>query len=606
RPRFVLERDGQRFVFDSAKVEIAQPDETRVVVQSEAQAGPYVLRLEATYEYDGMARVALSLDSPEGVETVDGLHLALPLRAARSELFHVSAAVTGHPPGTDSGAVPAEGLQLNFFRELVWLGDDRRGLCWFAEDLEGWHLQDEEAIETVSPAADGARVFRVKLADRRFELAEAWETEFGFQATPTRPQPERYRALADRTAVSWNWFWGDGAYYLWQSHVEAAREQVDAARAQGREVMPTSSLRFYGNYRFARSRFGEVPRPGMIPREMMLWGPLWQMSATTPGLPRIPEKHTAPGQWYGKKYKPHGLTSFCPASPFQDYYLHRFQALVEQTGLGAVYLDQPLPRCGNAHHGCGYIDYQGQWRPRAPIFAARRMLKRLRQVMHEAHGEAMIRWHSSNQIIVPVISFADIFWDGENYAHSALKVYEFYSKALTEPRMRVQHTGRQFGFAPHLLPEYERRYAPSPASVRDMVGLFMVHDSGVWPTHTAHNALVRFLQQRWLAQEPHGLDQVYYWQRNPHVHVEPETVRYLLHHGPERGVLVLFNWSDRTQRAPVKLDLAGLEMTAGQGPVRDALTASIVAESAEQFSVEILPRDFRLLTIGAANSDESE
>jgi hypothetical protein len=69
----------------------------------------------------------------------------------------------------------------------------------------------------------------------------------------------------------------------------------------------------------------------------------------------------------------------------------------------------------------------------------------------------MIMWHCSNQLMVPVISFIDIFLEGENYASGPLRVGEFYSKLLPADRLQAQHSGQPFGgvFPPPWLPGTE-------------------------------------------------------------------------------------------------------------------------------------------------------
>lgn len=594
--RVTLTRGKQRFVFEKATVQVKAVSDGLVRVETASRAGPYELRLNAEYEFDGLARVDLRLAHPDGGGMADGLALEFSLEPRHSSLFHVVSSASGHPPASDAGFVPKEGKRLDEFRELVWLGDHTRGLCWFAEGMENWPVQDENGIQTIGPVRDGARCLRIKLADKPFSLERPLALVFGIQATPTRPRPDNFRSRSDFDAMHFPWFWGDGDYYIWQSHPDRAREQVLKMRADGREVVPCSSLWYYGQYRFAKGYFGDIPRPGLINRENMLWGSLWAATTIPLEVPRVPERQTAPGDWYGQQYKPTGLAGPCPASDFQDYYLWRLHDLIQKTDLGGIYFDQPAIRCSNTCHGCGYINYRGQWTPRVPLFAMRRMVKRIHRLFYEKHGQAFIRWHCSNQILVPVMSFIDIYWDGESYGAGPLRVGEFYSQTLNEGRLQVQHTGAPFGFAPDLLPCFETAYAPTPASVRDLMGLFMVHDSTVSPAHSAHDTLIRFLQAKRLGADLASKQVFYYWQNDPRLKVSPAAVKSILHFGQGSGLLILFNWSDEVVDAEAQLDLKGLGL-GGALVARDLVTEQEYPLREGTLRVPIQPRDLRLIQI---------
>ena len=599
-PRLVLRSGGKTLTFDKASVKVERVDDGRVSVHAVSTSGPFRVEVDTAYEFDGMGKIELSLESPDGPQTVDGLALEFALQPERSHLYHLVCGGSGHAPHSDSGAVPAKGMTLDLFREQVWLGDEHRGFAWFAESLEGWSLCNEKAIEVIEPVSNAARRFRIKLADRPWRLERPYTLVFGIQATPVKPRPKHFRKLGNNTACHWCWFWGDGSYYPFQSLPAKAKAQIDAMRAKGREVMPCSSILFYGTVRFHKSMFGDIPHPGMLHRETMLWRYLWLGTTIPTRLPSTPERHTATGAWYGKKYQPKGITGLCAASPHQDHYVWQLNRLIQETGLGALYLDQPIYRCSNAHHRCGYVNYAGKWTPRMPIFAMRRMIKRIHRLFYDKHGKTFIRWHSSNQLMVPVISFIDVFWDGENYGSGPSKVFEFYSKLLPPGRMQAQHTGIPFGFAPDLLPEFESRYAPSPASERDLVGWFFVHDSGAWPAHASHGPLIAFLQQKRLACGLADMQVAYYWQKGGPVQARPASVKHILHHGKGEAVLILFNRSDETVVADVQVDRAKTALPAGALTVTDIVTGASLARTTGDLRVPILPRDLRMLRLCAS------
>jgi hypothetical protein len=594
-PRIVISSGGKRHEFSTAEFSIADASDEAVKVKCVSKSGPFQLELDTTFEYDGMAKIEMSLSCPDDPGVVDACHLEIPLKSEFCKLFHVTASSSGHAPASNSDFMPKSEFILNEFRESVWFGDNYRGLCWFAENMKDWRIRDESAIESVSPDENGIRFLKIKLADKTFKVDRPWRIVFGIQATPVKPLPADFRKRSYRDFLDWRWFWGEGAYYPFQStYVDKAKEAVLAARKAGKELMPCSSLHFYGEYYAGIGAQGESPNGGLKYRELLLWGSLWQQSKIPLDSPVIPERQTSATKWYGKKNEPGELTGCCAASPWQDFYIWNFDRLVRDTELGAIYLDQPISGCSNSHHGCGYINYKGEWTPSVPIFAMRTMLKRIYTILYEKHHSAMIRWHSSNQIVPPIISFAEVFWDGENYGSGPHKVFEFYSQALSAGRLQSQHFGKHFGIAIDVCPNVEQRYAPTQATERDILGVMMVHDAVCWPTHCMHPLLLDHIQKIKLSYPLDKMQTVYYWDKNKKIQVSPKDVAYILYSKDDLVLLVLFNWSDLPVASQVKLDLGELSDT---GTVTDAETGEKLANNRGSITVPLLPRDFRMIEI---------
>lgn len=257
-PELVLQTEAGDFVFSKADhVNIEQLNDSEVRVRTVGRQGPFELSLDTLYEFDGMGTVHFNLRRDGESIIIQDARLRFVMPPARSGLFHYSAGWGGHPPATDAGALPADGITLNQFREILWLGDHYRGFTWFADRIEGWKLLNENGIQRLYTDKSGDRVMEIKLADRSFELSAPWAFVFGIQATPTREVIENRRIVADRNkAMLWMWNWGDGnSYYPFFDDPEPARAHVERMRAQGRELMPASSQRFYRRYRSFRNHY---------------------------------------------------------------------------------------------------------------------------------------------------------------------------------------------------------------------------------------------------------------------------------------------------------------------------------------------------------------
>lgn len=667
RPVFVLHSADERLVFDEASVEIEMVHSGLVKVSAMAHSGPYTLRLDKEYEFDGMAKISLSLSGEQGCPPVDGFFLEFPLRTQKTILYNFTGARYGleiqsrggplTPPLSDSGFIPEGGKILDTFREIIWLGDREAGLAWFAEGMKGWRIRNEKEIQSIGAAGPDPRIFRIKFADESFSPDESpLDIVFGLQATPMRPRPENFRSISkwshywgEERNIYWQWFWWEGEHILYQdTHAEKAKAHISEKRAKGMEVMPYSSVEYHGDRMFYMNEFGTVEYPGMKLREIMLWGNTWgdicpctppgpqKKSGTFMGYDKPPERaleikntalknrsagrikgrsieevmsmeHFAEGEWMGELFMPRAVAyRFCPASSFQDYYIWMLHKAVRDTGLGAIYLDQQLRACLEARHGCGYIGYDGEWRGEAPIFAMREAVKRIYFVYYELNGRPpLIKWHCSQQMVIPAMSFIDIFWDGEAYdargGERSLLNRHFYSEFMDEGVMQVPHMGKQFGFAADFLPVFTRvdpDFAPAPASVRDMMGLLMIHDSNVnayWQTN--HPRLIDFIQRKRLSYPLESMEVQYYWEEPGSVKISRGNVRHIIHYDDEHALLILFNWSGDTVLADIELDVPMLSSGAKGMKVTDVLSKHEIFRGGGQFEIDILPRDFRMMEL---------
>lgn len=601
--QIVIGTGAGKIDFSEAQTRFEQENETRVDVHARARQGGLEVRTHHEVEFDGMIRTEVRIMSDDPNATYEGLYLEIPLRSEMVEGYHYIGR-SGHPPITNAGEVSEEGFVLDSFRCLVWLGTMDAGFTWFSESMKNWPLWNEDAIIALGPDEGGTRLLRIKLGDRPFRLSAPLRLVFGFQATPLRPQPDNFRWLSDsRLPMEWRWFRGDGTYILWHDFPEKPREEILRFREQGREVMPISSLRYYGRHYFDRNSFYELPTPGLVRPEIYLWSDIWShidgSQVPAKSLPSLGASQVASGtDWHGERFQPQGLINLCPNSSFQDFFIWKLHTLIEETDLGSIYLDQPAIYCSNPYHKCGYVDYKGEWRHSVALFAMRDMMRRIYQLYYDKHGRTMIRWHSSNQLIVPCLSFIDIKWDGENYTGGILTVQEFYSDLLAPDRMRFQHSGKPFGFAPDLLPLITRDRAPTPASARDVSGYFMVHDSTVHPQRIPHRDLARHIQHQ-RQRFPFGDGEaIYYWQEDPRISVDDPDVLYIAHPAPGQTLLVLFNHSDMPISTNLSLDLAGLGFDEPENLVlEDFYYDHPLGKVEETLRIEVAPRDFRMLRI---------
>ncbi len=655
KPTIRVKSRGRWLEFGKAEVSVERKHDGLVRVKTISRVGTFTLELNTGYEFDGMGKVHMRLSSTDG-GSAEGLLLEIPLQARHSVLFNWTGSRTGinvdgqlirgaaYPPMSDSGPVKTEGIKLDAFREIIWLGDREVGFCWFADSIAGWPIRDETDIQEITSETENGRSLRIKFADKSFSLAKPLELIFGIQTTPMRPRPADFR-----TRVGWKnrtndcpnlqrVRWGDGYYYPFQdTYPEQARADVEAVRSQGREIMPVSSVEYFGMYRFSKNGYGPVSDPGLMQREVMFWKEQWDQMRRVKESPeealakkkralyrqenRLPgghaveellalPRHTAEGNdWSDIQWKPDSYPErFCYNSSFQDYHVWKLAELVKRTGLSAIYLDQQLYACTNPDHGCGYIDYKGEWAGQGNVFAMREMAKRIYIIFSQLNGwEPRIMWHCSQQMVIPAMSFISIYYDGEKYTspnHARSIVgNEFYSRFLTEEVLQVQHMGKPFGFIADFLPQITSVAArglpitsPTMATTRDLMGLLMIHDSHI-DGQTYYPALVNRIINARLSFPLNKMKVAYYWETDSGVTTAPGTIKSILHYNNQKALLVLFNWGDETVLAEADIDPEQLGVAIGGMRVTDVLTGETLETRGHTLKVDLLPRDFRMFEV---------
>ena len=96
-------------------------------------------------DFDGMVRVDWSVTS-KAVVRLDALSLEMALPEDQARYLY-------HFPGSwgearNVGALPEGDLRIGF-RPYVWLGDEERGISWFAESDAGFHVADPGGVTEI-------------------------------------------------------------------------------------------------------------------------------------------------------------------------------------------------------------------------------------------------------------------------------------------------------------------------------------------------------------------------------------------------------------------------------------------------------------------------
>ena len=573
--------------------------------QADASAAGVRLRTKAKMEYDGMTRFELTFDPARGM-TVDGLSIVIPLHSEYGRYLHAL------PLGGDfrnyeisiqlpdrQGALwdSASGFEkrpivrptVGNFAPQVWLGDELRGLVWFADSDKGWVPNDARPAITIGREG-GQVLLKLNLISAPFQLDTPRTVVFGLLPTPPKPLPKNYRVwnkgnnqllgriggpltstdafrpwiMAPREGAMHYWPWG----YRW--------EHVEEAVKLERERRPNDALMLYGDKPWvARGKDAEY------------FGWEWHASGVrrTPAV--YPPTQVDMLTWYWNEYMR------------RDIY-------------DGIYLDDVFPTQNfNTETGSAYELPDGRIQPAVSFFGFREYVKRLRHVMHANGKLPMIAIHMTSTLIMPACSFVDLAWDGEDSVRfrdarntfldvwpmerfmninipqrtgmiSQFMFKEAYSKAADKDPHRVHrlHRSVSAGQLLHDVSEEGRRLAGRGAG-KEFVAVI---DSYTTPDVTFHGywqnrrmLSIQALMDGPLQRNdlPHSAGWRWKWTDHVLQEIASEPLRASVYRDDrlKRALIVVTNYARVPLRGKLVLDLSGFDVPHGS---RDSVSIADV------------------------------
>ncbi len=152
-----------------------------------AQADQASFSARVRCEFDGLMHFEIDV-SPLDQAAIERVTLEIPLHEQNARYLHLADCTWG---GSVSTGLPAEGWRHHFM-PFVWLGDEERGVQWFAESDAGWRPRDPDAVIAIDRAGDTVTL-RLRMVEEALEPGEPFRTSFGLQATPVKPIPPESR-----------------------------------------------------------------------------------------------------------------------------------------------------------------------------------------------------------------------------------------------------------------------------------------------------------------------------------------------------------------------------------------------------------------------------
>ena len=603
--------------------ELESTDE-KTEFQLSAQMGNTVVNGMIGVEFDGLIDMRFSvipfwsfsrdnLAKPQ----LDQLYIDIPVKKEYARLYHYwPNDVTSIIPSqtvVNADALPEGELRMPF-KPYVWLGDEFKGLGVSIESDE--NLEYENAQTEWIPGEDEF-VLRIHLLDR---MPAAWQGRrdqwvsalnpidyrIGIMATPCKPVSEElktswrafhvfgnlYAANSDGSVVDCPYIneIDGGLDYLAEKGVKWIIFHESSSRAQDWGLAENPE-------RF-RAMIHDCHAHGI--KTMMYFG--YEMSTLCPSwydhapdyLINTPDGHYT-GGW---QRLPHQRAFMvCYRGGYGDELIRRVEYVMDHYGIDGIYTDGTyVPwECANARHGCGYTDRNGARHTTFPIFAVRKLVKRLYETVHSRGG--LIDTHQSTCCIMPTLSFCDTYYDGENIQGSLIKALGSDSgitSFMSLPAFRTEYMGKNLGLVDQFI-----SYA-NPAlgwSIEKTCALTLIHDVLPRPRQAGEMTFeslktdLDYMSKIWKAcAEFETASSVWlpYWQKNDLANVTTEETYMSVYQG-KRTLGVLSNLGSRPREVEIQTPAAAMrDVFSGATYRAENGVVRFTAESCVPYLLEIL------------------
>ena len=471
---------------------IMRRSDEEIVICGAKQSDRFIIDTCYNINYDGCMSIDLTLMTrgktvPQcfGIAEVkptrfklDRLWLEIPLKAEAVKLLHMFP----NSPLTlaDGTVVPQNGMSMSAkvpaqdaampFKAIFWLGDEERGLGWFAEREQNWQPADpNRAMEIVH---DGDTVIlRARLLDSHpvtwtadYERGMNYlpvEFAFGFHATPVKPYPKQ--------PYLHNAFHLDCGIKVKGNYIDVLAGRYDELKEKGVTTLILHEKWNKCQNWFELSEFtthqiktivDECHKRGI--KVLTYFG--YELSTMSPEWSRLRKKvvytHSSgrmaggaglSGGWWRVPFQRDYMV--CYHSEYADCFIDGITKIMDECHIDGVYLDGTnyIRPCCNEEHGCAWYDHDGNLKGTYTIHANRELFKRLYDAVTSRGGH--INVHSSVLMNYTVLPYIHQIWDGESLQFGLM---HGQTEDINLDHFRTEYTGRNMGVPVEFL-AYENR-----------------------------------------------------------------------------------------------------------------------------------------------------
>lgn len=570
---------------NAAQVKVVKESDARAVVECTGEVVGVPVVARHTIEYDGMCLTQLSL-TPKQKTPMPPLSLVIPYKREHSTLYTIT------PTGGGSvGAVrekvnplqpPMNGGRDFQFQNTVWLGNEDRGMTWFAEDGKGWRFKDNGAPLGIH-TTDTVTALTIRFAATPFDIEKPLSLTFGLIASPVKPMRDNWRFMR----VSRDWC------YRWYGPFTAANNDIANPFPGYKQFLEERHKSFPIDVIYQMPIFMNTHQP-----ECAYYGEEWMQP------PRTIVGNDDNDQNFGVQRH----LAVCLGSKWQDFMVYYAVKAFDDLHMDGYYFDGSIPLpCTNAAHGHGWTDDLGNRHPTWTILAQREFFKRLQVEFHKRNRPSFIFAHMSGFIEMPASSFFDMQWNGENFSTSATPARD-YNKLITLSYFRAALLGQPFGVPQQWLVEFFNNPNQEPIGKKEIdtvLELALVHGVGdnCLASNLAATENADYIRSVLAIPDSFGVREkdckfLPYWNNSQFVTIEPsdENLVCSLWQRPGKVLLILANATQTDQYVTVRLNALGLR---GNLTAKDMRTDKPVAVEAGVIRTSVAKSNWGIVQVEA-------
>jgi hypothetical protein len=569
--RVIATANGRKIRWQKSKLDCLSHAADQAVFIGSQSAKNLSLNIQTETDFDGMMRFDVAL-IPSAPVKLESLILEIPIRKEYAKYFFQYRGRAGSD--TKIGRIPAKGL-VKGFRPFVWIGDEERGLSWFAESNDDWLNADPDSCITVKREGDSV-VLRMNLVSTPVELVPSDGSAFPYSdSRPLQKKQLRYTFGLQATPVKHEEkdAWDHRIFCLQQTNaagvngrLELPPKLLDRLDATGvrtvvifehwtdieGHVIPKNKAKLKKIIRDLHERGIQV---------LLYFGFL--LSEIAPEYDDLGQSSLALPKtgWSLMQYPPQPPQTawrVCLRSTWQDFLAESVAYVMDELDADGVYLDGTADpySCRNMLHGCGNLRHDASVGPTFPIFSVRSAMRRIYDAVKSRKPEGQVNVHNSACMVMPTLSWATSTWDGEQFA--GLEWGSRYKNVLDLEAFKTEFMGHQWGVPAELL-SYEK-----PLDFHEAWALAIVHDVPVRAMLKGQKNDVEYNRDIWAVMDEFGrkqADWIPYWRNGNYVNVSPKEVCVSLYRHSKNGVLaVISNLSNKPATVKLACNLRSLNM----------------------------------------------
>jgi len=571
--RIVVVVNGKEETIRIGKAQITESKDWRVGFQGSAKGACVQFKATGWLEQDGLVYVELTYSPAEGKPAkIDSMRIEYPLSETDSECLvcigpggNYSSRTTKVLPKDTPGriwstletGITGSGMALGSFYPTVWIGNDRRGLLWWADNDRGW-VQDDDVPAHEAVRKNGAVILVNNIVAEPTELDRPRKITFSYIATPFKPLPKGWRMTQTTDDGTFfqpfrgvrqdsktgekvyqnpggglmhvNWIHPESRYpEEWDALWAEQKESADS-HARGHQWRDPYAARSGTNFTHMSFQIMGYGRKSLEDHVYSYFGPEWEAGMDT----------------WNETYTDYAMTLFAPA--------------FKNGGVRHTYWDIAMPMLfDDLLSGLAYRLPDGRIQRGYNGWNIRRFMMRLYSLQDEAGlvpgGNG---FHSTNSYLTIAMPWADAVLDGELDTDLDTSPLDWVDNMPIE-RMRSMSSPHNWGVAICWMANLNSNVPGRTDAAKRIQGQW------VWMHDCWRNPYIPQLQrmpQRVLDWGINSSETVYhpYW-RNPYVTSEDEQILVSLWQLPDRVMLGVYNYNrEQVKDVTLKIDLESLNL----------------------------------------------